>query len=217
MSLKTLADYLAGKWLFITAAKNKAPEAPKSAPFGEFAWAGKREGMPEEADTELEKSVYHDLKSHFASKHVGLPKLTVKILMKILKAGWYKPVLHPPPHKKLFRGLKLNHEQLSKLLGEDDFDDEGSVELNDAVPVDNGYSSSWTFKKKISTDFAGNYGKAKRGFEVYLTADVDDNEHRFLAGPGGLYDVDGLSRWHLEKETVGLEPIKVKTIEWKSL
>lgn len=217
-TLLALADYLYQKYSgnFICQGA-KEPEAPKSAPFGEFAWAKYREGTPEEPDTELEKQVYQDIKKHFASKRVGLPKFTVRLLMKLLEKGWYKRVLHPPPCEKLYRGMKLNREQLSKLLGEKDFDDKGSKELDKPVKSTNGYSTSWTFKRKITEDFSGNYGKAKRGFAITLVANVADNPNRFIAGPGGLYDVDGLSRWHLEKETIGLEPIKIGKIEWEPL
>lgn len=139
--------------------------------------------------------------------------------MKCLEKGWYKKVLHSPPHKTLYRGLKLNKSELAKLLDKDEsyIEDDGSEPWDKPIKISNGHSSSWTFRKTISKDFSGDYGKAKRGFAITLVADTSDNPNRFLAGPGGLYDVDGLSRWHLEKETVGLEPIVVKRIEWVSI
>jgi hypothetical protein len=200
----------------------KEPEAPKNAPFGEWAWAKYREGVPEEPDNELEKQVYQDIKKHFASKRTGLPKFTVRLLTKLIEKGWYKSVLHAPVHKTLYRGLKISDKQiLLKILKikNEDFKDEGSINFKSqlVIPPTNGHSTSWTFQKKITQDFSTNYGKAKRGYIVTLIADVGDNEHRFLAGPGGLYDVEGLSMWHLEKETVGLEPIKIKRAEWKKI
>lgn len=214
-SVNEVAQYLLRKYAV------KDPEAPKNAPFGEFAWPKHREGkFPEEEDTQLEKEVYQDIKKHFSSQHIGLPKLTVRILMKILENEYYSKVLHPPVHKTLYRGLKItNVKDLVKLIGlkELDINNKGSIEFNDSVKSENGYSSSWTFQKQISKDFSGNYGKAKQGYMVTLIADVSDNKNRFLAGPGGLYDVEGLSKWHLEKETVGLEPITIKKIEWEKL
>lgn len=56
-------------------------EAPAWAPFGEFAWAKFREGIPEEEDTDVEKEIYADLKRHFNSKHIGLPSRTVSMLL----------------------------------------------------------------------------------------------------------------------------------------
>ena len=211
--LSELASYFEKKYA------EKQPEAPKNAPLGEWAWAKYREGVPEEADTELEKKLYQDLKKHFASKRIGLPKLTVKILISLMKKGWYRSVLHPPPHKTLYRGLKLNKKELSKLLdiSENELKDEGSLVFNNSIKPSNGFSTSWTFKKKITEDFSKNYGKAKQGFSVILIADVKENPDHFIAGPGGLYDVKGLSRWHLEKETVGLEPIVIKRIEWQKI
>lgn len=214
MAIIDLAEKLHDKYMIKTA-KVYEPEAPKSAPFGEYAWASHRKGLPEEKDTELENKVYHDIKNHFASKHVGLPKLTVKLLMKILDNGWYKPVLHAPNHETLYRGIKLNRKELQKLLNFDEIKDSGTIKWEDSIKITNGYSSSWTYKKTISKDFSGDYDKAKQGFMVTLIAKVKDNPNRFLAGPGGLYNVDGLSRWHLEKESIGLEPIQIEKIEWE--
>lgn len=219
-SLIKLAEVFELKYLI--ASGSKEPEAPANALFGEWAWAKYREGVPEEPDTEIEKQIYQDIKKHFASSHVGLPKLTVRMLMKLMKKGYYKRVLHAPPVKTLYRGLKItNKETLAKLLkiSEEEITDSGKkiFEKKFSVDVPNGHSTSWTVKKKITKDFSGNYGKAKRGYMVTLIADVADNEYRFLAGPGGLYDVEGLSKWHLEKETVGLEPITIKRVEWESL
>lgn len=216
MTLLSLANKLYIKYL-LKEAKEHKPEAPKSAPFGEYAWPNHRKGLPKEEDTKLEKQVYQDIRSHFASKHIGLPKFTVRLLMKILSKGWYSEVLHPPKHETLYRGLKLSRKDLARLINKEDFEDNGSLQWDDSVKVPNGHSTSWTYRKIISKDFSGNYGKAKQGFAVTLIAKVKDNPDRFLAGPGGLYDVDGLSRWHLEKETVGLEPIQIDKIEWEKL
>jgi hypothetical protein len=216
MTLFSLAERFFEKY-FVKSAKEYKPEAPKSAPFGEYAWASHRHGLPEEPDTELEKQTYKDIRNHFASKHVGLPKLTVRLLVKILAKEWYQEVLHPPKHETLYRGLKLSRKELADLLDQEDFEDSGSIKWGKPVKVYNGHSTSWTYKKTISKDFSGDYGKAKNGFAVTLIAKVKSNPNRFLAGPGGLYDVDGLSRWHLEKETVGLEPIEIEKIEWEKL
>lgn len=214
--IKTADDILFETSVFAKLATSK--EAPSWAPFGEYAWAKYREGIPEEADNELEKAIYQQIKKHFASTNrEGLSQMTATLLSLLMKVGWYKDVLHPPPVKKLYRGLKIrSRQQLSDLIGVPvkEIEDSGSIKLNKPVPYDNGFSSSWTFKKKITKDFSTNYGKAKSGFATVLVANVEDNPYKFVAGPGGLYDVDGLSRWHLEKETVGLEPIIIDSIEW---
>jgi hypothetical protein len=208
--------------LFLTSVFAKiatSKEALLWAPFGEYAWSKYREGVPEEADNELETLIYQQIKKHFASTNrTGLPQMTAALLSLLMKIGWYKDVLHPPPVKKLYRGLKIrSKQQLSDLTGipTKELENSGSVNLNKPVPHDNGFSTSWTFKKKITQDFSTNYGKAKSGFATVLVANVDDNPYKFIAGPGGLYDVDGLSRWHLEKETIGLEPITIASIEWE--
>lgn len=190
-------------------------------PFGKYLWSTHRPNVPSEKETVLEKKLYDDLKKHFSSKHIGIPKLTNKILQICLKNNWYQDVLHPPPYKFVYRGLKLSSkDKLSELLNieSSEINDSGIIkDYNNAVINNNGFSTSWSKSKKITSDFSTNYGKGKRGFAVTLIAEVNENKNKFIAGPGGLYDVEGLSRWHLEKETVGLEPIIIKKIEWKKL
>lgn len=215
--IKSADDILLTMSIFAKLAVSK--EAPLWAPFGEYAWSKYREGMPEETDNELENTVYQQIKKHFASTNrEGLPQMTASLLSLLMKIGWYKDVLHPPPVKKLYRGLKIrSKQQLSDLIDmpTKEIEDSGSIKFNKPVPYNNGFSSSWTFQKKITKDFSTNYGKAKSGFATILIANVEDNPYKFIAGPGGLYDVDGLSRWHLEKETIGLEPIIIDSIEWE--
>jgi hypothetical protein len=193
------------------------PEAPIWAPFGQWAWAGRREGVPEEPDTEVETQVFEDLKRHFTSTRTGLPATTAALLSTFLSLGWYRPVLHPPPYATLYRGLKLTSKAgLIALIGYEPEEEDGATDFADGTLAksENGNSSSWTFRKAITEDFSA---AGKRGYSVTLVADVADNQNRFLAGPGGLYDVEGMSRWHLEKETVGLDPIVVRRIEWSRL
>lgn len=208
--------------IFLFAAKKPDPEAPSSAVFGEYLWCSKREGMSgvQESDTELETQVFKDLRSHFATKKIRLPKETVKILQKCLKNNWYKKVFHPPPVEYLYRGLYFSSAQKLKdfcNLQELKDADEITYEKHKVFEPIDGYSSSWVFKKSITEDFSTNYGKAKTGYCVTLTAKVKDNTNNFLAGPGGLYDVEGMSKWHLEKETVGLEPINIYKLEYKKI
>lgn len=223
LSVSKLLEVFENKYIFKTSSKEKGnTEAPKSAPLGEWAWPSCREGIPDEKDTSIERRIYQEIKKHFSSNRVGLSKFVVRSLKKILEKGWYKEILHPPPYKTLYRGMKINNiKDLSKLIKvkEEEIKDKGSVDFQDKINIKltNGHSTSWTFQKKITKDFATDYGKAKQGFAVILLADVDDNPNSFLAGPNGLYDVEGLSRWHLEKETIGLEPIFIKRIEWYKL
>jgi hypothetical protein len=152
---------------------------------------------------------------HFSNKRKGLPKQIAELLSKLVEKEKYKKILHAPPLKTVYRGLKLNSkEKLEKFIGAKNIEDSGSIYFNDSVKLTNGYSTSWSRSKKITKDFSE---KGKSGYAVTLIADLKDNENRFLAGPGGLYDVEGLSMYHLEKETVGLEPIIIRKIEWEKL
>lgn len=197
------------------------PEAPEWAVFGQWLWPSRREGLYDavaEKDTELEALVYTQLRRHFAStSREGLPQDTAELLAGLVARGQYRDVLHPPPQETLYRGLKVATEDaLSAILGGTVPSVAGGVDLavRRPVTVGNGYSTSWSSVKGVTRDFSG---AGKRGWAVTLLADTGDNPYRFLAGPGGLYDVEGLSRWHLERETVGLEPILVRRIEWQPL
>jgi hypothetical protein len=115
--------------------------------------------------------------------------------------------------------MKINSKkQLADILNldEKELSDNGSKDFEEgiSIPPTNGYSTSWSFKKHVSKEFSN---KGKRGFAVTLIAEVSENPNKFLAGPGGLYDVEGISKYHLEKETVGLEPIRIKKIEWERI
>jgi len=198
----------------------KASEAPENAPFGKYLWPKHREGFKKielDEETEIEKEVYSQLKTHFSDDRKGVSALASELLSACMALGWYKRILHPPPYKILYRGLHFkNIKNIEKLVGEDDLDDSGIIKLKDPITIqpDNGFSTSWTYKKAVSRDFSE---AKKTGFAVTLYANAADNKNRFLAGPGGLYDVEGLSKYHLEKETVGLEPIKIAKIEWKKI
>lgn len=196
-----------------------ATDAPKSAPFGEWIWPSKREGIEaEEKENVLEKQLWKAFRKHFQHKPGGLNKKERDLVQKILKSGHYSEVFHAPPQEKLYRGLKFKTKnELAKFLNIDEnkLKDEGQIEdFNDSFQIKDKYSSSWSSQKKITKEFshAGKYGYA-----VTLIANTGDNPYKFVAGPGGLYDVEGLTYYHLEKETVGLEPIIVNKIEWEKI
>lgn len=204
---------------FLLEATEKPPEAPEGAPFGLYAWAPRREAMPEEPDNEMEDLVYLELRRHFASTlEGGVSARVCGFLRLMLQLGWYAPVLHAPPQDRLYRGIKLSSlAQLQRFLGVDEEPEEaGSIDYEAGVTFtpEGRFSTSWSALKNRTREFSG---AGKRGYAVTLVARVAANPHRFLAGPGGLYQVRGLSRHHLEKESVGLEPVQVTRVEWLKL
>lgn len=222
----TLDQYIKEYYSLTSEAKKikpPKPEAPKWAPFGQFAWSPHREGTPEEEDSELEKAVYKDLQAHFGdfyNKRTGLPIQTVALLQLMLRFNWYEKILHAPAEETLYRGLTLSQKDLAEYVSlyENELDMIKNVDFSSprTIPVKNGHSTSWTNRKKITKDFSDAKGDAEL-YSVTLIANVSDNPNKFLAGPGGLYDVRGLSMYHLEKESVGLEPILVRRIEWSKI
>lgn len=203
----------------MTIIPDKEPEAPESALMGQWAWPTKREGFPKGMqETPTSKRLYEALRKHFETTQKRMSLDEVNTLREFLLLGYYEPVLHSPPQKRLYRGLHLTEVEavaffrdLGITIDENNMSEQ-SQEINRHVPALNGFSSSWTAVKKITDDFA--IGDHKSGYAITLIADVKDNPYRFLAGPGGLYNVQGLSMFHLERETVGLEPIVIKRIEW---
>lgn len=200
--------------------EGRSPDSKKGGPLGKWAWASSREGIDEEEpDNRDEKYLKRHLSNHFQSNHRGLPKRAADMLQRLLKSKKYKTVLHPPPCDKLYRGIYVRGKQhMVDLLGIDvnDLTDDGKMDVKTCVDVKNGHSTSWSAKKAVARDFSNKYNKAVWGYSVVLIADVKDkkNADRFVAGPGGLYDVDGISRFHNEKETLGIEPITISRIEW---
>lgn len=203
----------------LTVAKSSGDgEAPASAPFERWAWPTRREGVDAtEPENDAEERVFKSLRQHFRTDHVGLPREDADLLHDVLRERtWYSAVLHPPPNARLYRGIRLaSREDVAEFVGvdEDEIGDVGSSDVHRSVTVDDGFSTSWSAKKKIARDDFAKRGK--RGWAVTLTIDVKKNKRRLLAGPGGLYDVRGMSRYHLEKETVALEPVIVRRIEWQ--
>lgn len=194
-------------------------EAPAGSPFGRWAWAKFREGIPEEEDNPLETFIYQSIQGHFADKRIGIPYQVTEFLVKLMESGLYKPVLHPPPYSTLYRGMKFRSKQdLADFLGvaKEEISKDGAINFEErrTFKPTNGNSTSWTYRKYITEDFST---VGSRGWAATLMADVEENANHFLAGPGGLYDVEGLSNYHLEKETVGLEPILVRRVEWNKI
>jgi hypothetical protein len=204
-----------------------APEAPASAPLGRWAFASSRQCVPTEPDNVNEKFLKRELRKHFLSReqdrnhperHHGISKEAADLIYRIRLNGWYEPVFHAPPVPVLFRGLHLKtREELAKILGTPaaEIQSKGSKAGHFKAPPEKGWSTSWSPKKAVAWEFART--GQRRGWAVVLTASVPLNRLRFQAGPGGLYDVDGISYFHRERETLGLEPIQVRRVEWSAL
>jgi hypothetical protein len=194
-----------------------SPEAPKYAPLGRWAWSSSREGIPKEPDNANERFLKRELAGHFLTKHRSISKPAADMILRIRRNGWYEPVFHEPPDRVLFRGLRLKDAAaLAKLLKlpEAEVSARGSLRGKFIVAIKGEHSTAWSAKKRVAFEFAR---EEKKGWAVVLTAEVKPNRLRFQTGPGGLYDVEGVSYYHLERETMGIEPITVSRIEWKFL
>lgn len=198
--------------------KKFPPETKRSKfkPLDDYAFAPARneKDFPHEVNNATEAKLYRALVDHFN----GSRNMTVEecaLITKILEKGVYEKTFHAPKAKTLYRGMGMSMRALKKALnlGEDD-----------QVPKTGSSSKSFTFRPKKgvgssswSSSMSTGFGFADdnpRDVKVLLEASVVKNKHHFVSGPDGLYDVHGLSDHSDERESIGLNDIKVSKVTW---
>lgn len=193
----------------------KSAEAPAKAPLGRIAFPGDRKGKPMEVDTDVEKRLYNALMLHYVDNE-EVTNEDAALMRKFLSKEWYSEIFHEPTAKVVYRGFSVskNWKWLLRVLKVDKLPkDKGSIEKNFTYTPSRTATSSWSTSKKVARDFAEG---GDRGMSVIFHASVADNPGRFVAGPGGLYKVQGFEQYDSEKEAIGLGPIKVFKVEWNA-
>ena len=189
------------------------PEAPQDAPLNQYAFAQNRSSVvPPETDNDYEKKLLHAIIDHFNSNRSIKPEHTDRI-QAFLKNGWYKDVFHEPESSTLiYRGMSVDTQYLRDVLQRENIESSGSLEhAFTFTPLPGRGSTSWTLLRYKAKEFVGG-GQ----YHIILTAQGSDNQYGFIMGPGGLYDLD-ITPHSSEKEVVGLGPIKVIKIEWRTM
>jgi len=156
--------------------------APPDAPFGRYAWASQRQGVPSERDNSLEKRIARLIKRH-VEDNIPLRAENFKLMMDLVNQGLYSDILmKPEPDALLYRGMHVS-EAFIETLGLDpetveDGDHSLGVVVNPAPPRRGAYVSSWTRNRDIADNFKSTGGNS--GFSVVLIARAGDNPDSFL-------------------------------------
>lgn len=185
------------------------------SPLGKLAFPGarKNKSLPLEPNTNVENELFSDLKQHFEGD-VMLSAEKARLVRKFLENGDYDDVFKEPTAKRVSRGMTVKRNWLETALNnQEDLKNKGSMEKSFTFTPNRG-GSSWTsdsnVAKKFSSDYEGDY-------RVILYADVDKNPKRFISGPSGLYNIQGLDIHDHEDESIGLGPIKVSKVSWTKI
>jgi hypothetical protein len=213
--------------------RDKMPgESPKTK-MGKWAWPQDRgrhqKGMmPFEKSTKLEMQLLDAVVNHFRGDHLDVE--SAELLHGFLKRGQYTDIIHEPNYNILYRGLSVPSKWVAKILGYKktaELPAMGTVEKMFTFNPKKGGATSWSVDKKQSVIFAGDMKfhypagyeddghKIKEGETgLLMYAALDDNPHRFVSGPDGLYKLRGAQHYDDEKEAIGLGPIKVYKVEF---
>ena len=208
-------------------------ESPK-AKMGKWAWPQDRGGrqqkgmMPFEPSTKIEMKLLDAIVNHFLGDHLDVE--SAELIQGFLKKGQYADIIHEPNYNILYRGLAVPSKWMAKILGYKktaELPAMGTVEKKFTFNPKKGGATSWSVDKKQSVIFAGDMKfhyppgyeddghKIKEGETgLLMYAALDDNPHRFVSGPDGLYKLKDAQRYSDEKEAIGLGPIKVYKVEF---
>lgn len=173
--------------------------------------------MPYEKDTDEEKALSAALYRHFEN-NVPIDVKFADLLEYLLEQGWYDAIItEPSPGTIVMRGMNASTKWLKSITGLSDRDitdpmiDSWEGEF-DFTPKRQG-SSSWTDDIKTATSFA-RWGSAEAPLTIIIYADSDDNQKKFISCENGLYKLDKISKFSIEKEIIGLGTIKCFKVEW---
>lgn len=191
--------------------------------WGKFLFAPQRRGqVPNEPNEEEENIAYLEIEDHIHNNQ-AISSKTIANLKKALESGSYEKILHEPKVQKVYRGIKITHEGLEKLLQQENIPDKGAAILDKMVSGrgDIEGASSWTVEFEIAKEFAskGNLSHFsnpdKKYYSLIFVANVRENPNKFITGPGGFYKVRNLNEFEeTEKEVIALGPIVVHKVYW---
>jgi hypothetical protein len=187
------------------------PEAPDTAPLQKYAFADQRPDVPDEPNTSDEEQLFADLKRHF-NDNVPVDKKSSQEIKGFLNNDMYGTVFHAPDVKMVYRGMAVDEKWLKSALNVDQIEDKGERQATFTfTPREHEGASSWTLSKDVADDFAQD---SSMPYSVILAANISDNPDKFVTGPDGLYDVNGLNNFTTEQEVISLGDVKVAGIKW---
>ena len=184
--------------------------------YGKYLFAPNRERkVPKEPNTDREQAAFDELTKHIFDNQPVDQEVALD-LIGVLEKGEYSNLLHEPEGEYVYRGISMNSEKLSEILGveADEIPQSGSKVINRRMTSLKGEgSSAWSMNLKSAIDFSDTGGS--RQYAIVLVARLDENPDSFLEGPGGFYNVPAYKSYAHEKESIALGPIRVYKIYWQ--
>lgn len=195
------------------------PEGPIDGLLQQYAFADYDQRSPEipkEKNTPEEDELLDALATHFHSNEHISPK-DANTIEQFLKDEVYSAIFHEPNVKKVYRGMIVPNEFITRA-----FNIDASADVSDDIidghftftPNEDIGATSWTTSIDIAQQYAikskVHVASPKSG--IIMVANVADNPYKFIAGEGGLYDVRSFAPYVYEKEVLALGAIKVHRV-----
>jgi hypothetical protein len=194
-------------------------EAPKGSTLGRIAFAPVRtEQVPFEKNTREEDSLLSSLVSHFEKeKKQQITARQIAMIKDFMSRGIYKEIFHETEAEVLYRGMVVTRLSLDKLLGEEVEESEEFVSVEKNLTwKPRRMLSSWTTDDGIAEEFATKNIAGNKTTRVILHARRADNQFKFVACAGGLYDLEPTYIYGIEEEVIALNQIKLFKIEYST-
>jgi hypothetical protein len=207
------------------------PEGTDDDVFGKYAFAGdgRRQDVPDEDDTEIEKKLFNDIYNVIW----GIPGSsfdgeTIQTYKDSLRAGKYKKALNDVTPSKsagsitnAYRGMYVDEEWLRSALGLNESDplpDRGSSPVDYTYKSQYAGVSSWSWDKSIAEDSAEPDPAATEEGKTYSivmhAAAGTDGPNTFVHVTKLMYTLIK-PQFSNERESIGVGDIAVNKIEWK--
>ena len=151
-----------------------------------------------------------------------LSDAAISIIKSAMVSGKYADILKAPRFgANLYRGIAVSDEWLDELLGKSRAKS-GKVQKVNASDIvykspSGGNTSSWSASQAVSTDFALRNNAGDKKNLIMLVAMAGMNMGTFLVGMDGFYKLTKIKNYNDEEEILALGPVKVFSMEWKSI
>ena len=195
------------------------PEGPIDGLLQQYAFADYDQRSPEipkEKNTPEEDELLDALAAHFHSNEHISPK-DANTIEQFLKDEVYSAIFHEPNVKKVYRGMIVPNEFITRAFNIDASDDTSDdvIEGHFTFTPNEGIgATSWTTSVDIAQQYAikskVHVASPKSG--IIMVANVADNPYKFVACEDGLYNVRSFAPYIYEKEVLALGAIKVHRV-----
>lgn len=201
------------------------PEAPNSAPLGQYAFSPQRQVYgkpppPVEDNTKLENELLEAIIAHF-NDNIQLTKDVGEQIIQFMKNNQYSKIFKSPNEEYVCRGYAVKKDYIDSINKQYglNIDFNNISEPKDyektfiLAPKQGTFASSWTTDEEIADGFALSRGLGEYGNEAYIVVvfakpDNPANKDRFIDS-SGLYEIEAFHKMETEREVIGLGNIEV--------